>query len=710
MSRFKLCEKCRDDYVRFGDIRRHAQTIACGQCGPEVKLYMNAYERTSDVDIKHEEHITANSRNEKIVDGYEAIDETIGLIKQGKIVAVKDIGGYHFCFDPFCDEAGRRLRKFKKRDNKPFAVMFCDIDEIKKYAFVSEKEEEILKSDARPIVLLDTVEVSSREGDGSVALAASVCGVSDRVGAMLPCNPIQLLLLKELKALVMTSGNRGGEPIITNDSDIIDMWRDGTVDAVLTHNREILNGLDDSIFQVVKIPFLNEVSQETPEACEASCEFVQTIRRARGIVPEPVELPFSLTEDVIAAGGDLKSVFALGRKNMAYLSGHFGDLEDVASSKAYRGAIESLTDLLGIDPKIAVCDAHPGYRSAKMISDYIYNKNKSSHRLTGGADLSGAVTEKTKYINKISHHYAHVASVMAEHDLKEDVIGLAFDGTGYGDDGTVWGSEFLLCHDHGYERVGHFSSIPMIASDDAAKNAYLSLYAYLYQAEKRGLLTSGETEALFELLSGKEKLIKEYGLFCAAMDSDVNAVRSSSMGRLFDAAGAALGICHVNTYEGECAVMLEQAANHHLRSVYTIEKCTDYNMIEPSDIWVPVKMVSADDSKSVSGGCYEADSVFLMAGLVREKLYGENIDRIAFMFHQAIADASLGIMTAIRSDLRFKSGVTALSGGTMCNRVLLSLLIPAAVREGFKVYINEKVPCGDGGIALGQLYSVGNSL
>ena len=413
------------------------------------------------------------------------------------------------------------------------------------------------------------------------------------------------------------------------------------------------------------------------------------IRRARGIVPEPVKLPFILKNDVIAAGGDLKSVFALGRKNMAYLSGHYGDLEDVASSRAYREEIASYTRLLGIKPEQAVCDAHPGYISARIIKDYIYNDAMK----TGSSEPIDADPDAAIRLSKVGHHYAHVASVIAEHGLNQPVIGLAFDGTGYGDDGTVWGSEFLFCHDCKYERVGHFSSIPMIASDDAAKNAFISLYAYVYAAEKRGLLTSGEIDALFESDSHKN----EYRLFCSAADAGINTVSSSSMGRLFDAASAALDICGNNSYEGECAIMLEQAARRYLRSI-SADRDGLLSEIEPSDLWAPVQRDSV------------ADSVFLMASLIKEKLYGEDADRIAFMFHQAVADASVMIIQDAEGRVTESTDTVVLSGGTMCNRVLLSLLIPTVRRAGFKVYINEKVPCGDGGIALGQLCLGGNSL
>ena len=740
MAEFDLCGECQADYTRPGDIRRHAQTIACEVCGPEVKLYIS-YDSVSAGDLKDsggcDETVvwgdqTGSVRHETVemgklqadCTGGAAVDKAIELIRQGRIIAVKDIGGYHFCFDPFCDEAGRQLREFKHRDRKPFAVMFDSIDEIKKYAYVSAKEKELLTSPARPIVLLENKNsdhlpdssfhdeaVPKKEDNESVSWGESICMNSSRIGAMLPCNPLQLLLLRELKVLVMTSGNRGGEPIITDDEEMLSLMGEGAVDAVLSHDREILNGLDDSIYQVLKIPKNTseeegdsgiEISLEEKESSRGN-EHIQILRRARGLVPEPVRLPFSLTEDVLAAGGDLKSVFAFGRKNMAYLSGHFGDLEDVQAAAAYRTGIGNLERLLGVHPERAVYDLHPNYLSKKIIQEY-------SHYSSG--DIS------------VQHHCAHIASVMAEHALTGDVLGLAFDGTGYGEDGSVWGSEFLLCGDHGFERAGHFSSIPMIASDDAAKRAELSLYAYLYEAEKRGFLVGGEIEALFELMSGDGKTEgyqKGYDFFRKAVNAGVNTVSSSSMGRLFDAASAALGICYENSYEGECAIMLEQAAEAYTRQLKW-ELTGDglavlsTDMYEPSDIWAPVRTVTSETG-SDHGGLRSghdgttaktvADSVFLIAGLVKQRLYGEEAGRLAFMFHQSIADASAEVCRSVR-DQHGDITQVALSGGTMCNRILLSLLIPALERDGLDIFINEKVPCGDGGLALGQLWAAHN--
>ncbi|MBO4395197.1 MAG: carbamoyltransferase HypF [Eubacterium sp.] len=689
MKKFPMCTECGNEYVREGDIRRHAQTIACAECGPKVRLYeaRSGCPKLDNGDTNGDGINSDSVRGAVGRDGIgslladEAVFAAIRLIKSGCIVAVKDIGGYHFCFDPDNEQAAVRLRRFKNRERKPFAVMFPDIRSVRKYCRVSDAEEKLLLSPARPIVLAD-----KKKG---MDFAPSVCGNSRQIGAMLPCNPIQILLTRECGPLVMTSGNRGGEPIITDDETMLgflgtslqktetgQLFEDDSVsmglcvpDAVLTHDREILNGLDDSIFQVTEVCGQN---------------YIQVLRRARGIVPEPVGLPIEFDKDVFAAGGDLKAVFALGRKNYAYLSGHFGDAEDSRAFYARGKGIESMERLLGIKPDIYICDKHPGYHTASLPDPV-----------------------------RVQHHYAHILSVAAEHGLTGRFLGVAFDGTGYGDDGTIWGSEFLLCTDDGYKRVGHFSAISMTGGDGSARDARLSLYAYLYAAECRGLLNSAEIDCFFkhrENISHMDKTSdinlptydvvsegcdrNEYQTVASAIRSGINTVVSSSMGRLFDAVCALLGICYTNTYEGECACMLQAAAEEWLEAHNgSVNNTSEFNddftpgevMTYMPEMWFPVKPG------------YEIDSVFYFAQMVRHFNYGEDIGKLSLDFHASVADATTELCAQIACTQ------VALSGGTMCNRLLLKRLMMSLKKRGMTVYINEKVPPGDGGISLGQL-------
>lgn len=605
MSFFKLCDECEADYKRPHDIRRHAQTIACEKCGPKLKLICGGGDELY-------------SEN--------ALNEAVKMLREGKILAVKDIGGFHFCFDPYCDEAGKRLREYKHREQKPFAVMFCDTLQIKEMAFVSETEQKLLTSTERPIVLLK----KNKDKD----FAPSVCEGYVSVGAMLPSNSLQILLLDELKTLVMTSGNRGGEPIATQDEPMLEALHAGFIDGVLTHDREIINGQDDSIYQVTKV---------------GDTEYIQIIRRARGCVPEPIRMNVSFDQDMFAAGADLKNVFALARKNMAYLSPHFGDLDDIRCVKSRERGIATLKTLTGIDPKIAICDYHPGYISTKKTK------------------------EEYESVSQIQHHFAHVASVMAEHGLQGDIIGVAFDGTGYGDDGTIWGSEFFRIKEKGYERAGHFSSVTMTGGDSAALDGNIALNCYLVEAQNRGLLTQGEID---EIVSKKDS----YELTKKAIFAGINTIKSSSMGRLFDAVSALLDICDKNTHEGECAMKLQAEA----------EKQYETEPSQVANVWAPVKK---------DGDMLVADSVYLISMLAKSVLYGEDKGELALQFHMAVADASSQIIC----DLNCDDQPVVLSGGCMCNSLLLKLLIPQLSKVGREVYLNEKVPCTDGGIALGQL-------
>ena len=638
MKEFSLCDACRREYEQVGDIRCYAQTIACAECGPELRLYESAGGDVSKPDAA----------------GENALSRAASMLKEGRVLAVKGIGGYHFCFDPESEEAAVRLREYKNRENKPLAVMFPDVDAIREKAVVSETEERLLTSAARPIVLVD-----KKEGED---FAPSVCGTSTRIGAMLPCNPIQILLMQACGPLVMTSGNPGGEPIVTEDAPMVEALGKGFPDAVLAYNRDIVNGLDDSICQVVKLPEGIRIEGENPARKEN--EIVQILRRARGFVPEPVELPCELSKDMFAAGGDLKSVFAIGRGRYAYMSGHFGDLENPVAGAAREQGIAHLEEVLDIHPEQAVCDRHPGYFSVKKLDNPI----------------------------KIQHHYAHIASVMAEHGIKGPVLGVAFDGTGYGDDGSIWGSEILRCDGADYERRGSFLTIPLIGGDASAKDARTILYAYLNAALNRNLLTEGEITEIVNHLDGAAT-VNNYHIVASALDAKVNIVYSSSMGRLFDAAAALLHIGFQNSYEGECAELLEAAAEKWLRGR---DDSQDEDEIEISDVWAPVK-----DVKTL--GVWQADGVYLLAGLARRMLYGDDPSYLAYEFHLAVADATTELLAEIRGDE--KEIPVALGGGCMCNRLLLELLIPKLSAAGFPVYINEKVPSGDGGLAPGQLYA-----
>ena len=625
MDDFSMCEACAEEYTEKGNIRRHAQTIACRDCGPKLKYIQGKTESCV------QDGMGKNPQDYlQIYDEQQAISEAVHALLQGKIGAIKDIGGYHFALLPTNSLVASRLREFKNRDKKPFAVMFLNLDEVREYCEVSEKEAALLTSSARPIVLL------KKKKD----FVPEICGESDRIGALLPCNPLQILLLEETGPLVMTSGNRGGEPIIISEEEMLP-YIGNDIDFMLTHNREILTPLDDSIYQVT----------ENGE--------VQLIRRARGLAPEPIRIHRRLSKDTFAAGGDLKAVFALGRENMVYLSQYFGDLEDVRCMESRQQGCKHMEELLEIQPELTVGDLHPAYVSAQNMK------------------------------KKIQHHHAHVASVIAEHGLVGKVLGVACDGTGYGTDGTIWGSEFLLCDEEKMTRMGHFSSVKLVGGDASAKQADMTLCSYMLEARERGL----DVEDFFLEYEKDDKYLEKnntYKLQEMAWKQNINTVYSSSMGRLFDAAAALLDICHYNSYEGECAIKLEQAA--HVGKV-EIEQVLHLSVCESKRV-LQMFCIEKDN-------CLQADSTQLLVDLYHMKsCYSKEI--LAYLFHHAVANAIVEMADKI-CEMQGVSNI-ALSGGTFINRILLSEVESGLKRKGKNVYINEKVPCGDGGIALGQIY------
>ncbi|MGN1203231.1 MAG: Sua5/YciO/YrdC/YwlC family protein, partial [Eubacterium sp.] len=414
------------------------------------------------------------------------------------------------------------------------------------------------------------------------------CGESDYIGAFLPCNPIQLMILNQVSPLVMTSANISGEPIIIDDNEI----KKFNVD-VLSHNREILTPLDDSVMCVVR-------------------GRTQFLRRARGYVPLSIEIDNRAKKDTLCLGGDLKAVFGFHRDNYVFLSQYFGDLDNKDVFDCYKANITRFANLHGFKKSRIAADAHPNYYSSNIFKNDV----------------------------KIQHHQAHAASVIAEHKLKDKVLCFAFDGTGYGDDGAIWGSEVFLFDGKCFKRVEHLQYTKMLASDEVSKDAALALACYL----------------------GGNELVDK------ALKNNINTVLSSSMGRLFDAVCALLDIKHHNTYEGECACALESAAKKAEKAYRLVPS------LNPVDILDQIKKAEHKASK----------------------------EEIALGFHMMICDLIADIAVKYKNSDNVNQ--IALSGGVFNNRIITSSSISLLEEKGFSVYINERVPCGDGGIALGQAY------
>ena len=614
MEDFDLCPDCCKEYTEQGNIRRHAQTIACRKCGPRLsflRLPLNNQEKI--VKIENQDN--------------SCMEAAVELLKQGGILALKDIGGFHLVADPFREETVAALRQIKGRERKPFAVCFPDVKAVKDYCHISSQEEELLNLSARPIVLL-------RRKEGQKSLNSLVCMSSPDIGAMLPCNPVQIMLTEALGPLIMTSANLSGEQI-TIDNDKMQEWMKAASGryglevglGILSHNRRIVTPLDDSILRLVN-------------------GRRQTLRRARGFVPDPV--PFPNDRQIFAAGGDLKACFCYTGDQKAYLSQHFGDLMEESCFDTYRQEIERMKNIFGFSPDRSVCDNHPGYVSASF-----------------GLEVQGSEVQRFT----VQHHRAHVASVMAEHNIRKPVLGFAFDGTGYGDDGTIWGGEVFYYDglkklSSGLERVAHLEPVKLIGGDEGAKNTDTILQGYLKQL---GMEKAFEEQGFFR---GKE-------LIGRALELGINTVMSSSMGRLFDAVSALLNICHYNSYEGEAAIELENLA---------AEADKAYKL--------SFQLITGED-----GSCWiSAQSLFEGIG----RAITENVSgcEIARGFIYAIADVIVDIAELFAD----KNTAIVLSGGTFLNRILLERVEGLLGEKGYLVYRNEQVPPGDGGLCLGQAY------
>lgn len=603
MEAFSMCQPCRAEYEGEGR-RQHAQTISCCDCGP--KLFYEGLQEDA------------------------AFYAAVKKLKNGEILAVKGIGGFQLVCLPQHEETVQYLRFMKGREKKPFAVMFEELEQIREVCEVSKREEELLTSSARPIVLLH----KKKEVFG-----VNVSGDSRYLGVFLPNTPLHSLLLRETGPLIVTSCNLSSEPIMTKEDQVLD-WNPPKLKGVLDHDREILSPLDDSVAYV-------------------SGDRVRLVRRSRGYVPLPILLSPDVRRilpeigsSVLAMGSDLKSVFGLFAGNRVVLSQCFGDMEHHAIYKAYREELDRLEGLLETRPEVAVCDLHPGYETVGL-----------ANRLLAEG--------KVKQVISVQHHHAHTASVMAEHGL-DSCIGVAFDGTGYGTDGAIWGSEFFCCNGKDAGRRGHLEYVNFCGGDEVSKDGSLALLCYLANA--------GAPEA--------EIPDERYSLVQAALKTETATFRSCSMGRLFDAVSALLGIRKINTYEGECAIALENAA---------------WEAIEAGKNPYSLGFSVTVQGGNVTEATWTASAMTLIMEM--QKVFREgtvSAEELALGFHYAIA----GLVTQICDLIRRETGElrVTLSGGVFANRLLTALCEDRLTKAGFTVYENEKVPCNDGGIALGQAY------
>jgi hydrogenase maturation protein HypF len=590
MSWFAMCSDCRLEYENPLNRRFHAQPIACPACGPKVWL---EGERASQ---------------DPIADARE-------LLSQGKILAVKGLGGFHIACDAASAQAVGRLRLRKGRPAKPFAVMMASIEIVRKYCELGEMEQRWLTRRERPIVILHRKQ--------NCPLAEELAPGQNSIGVMLPYTPLHYLLIKPdvdfPEALVMTSGNLSDHPIVYTNAGAREQLSQ-IADGFLMHDRDIHIGCDDSILRI-----------------ESENEYL--IRRSRGISPAPLRLAWN-SAPILAVGAELKNTFCFTSGERALLSQHIGNLENYEVLNSYERSLDHFEQLFRIKPEVLAYDLHPDYLATRYA-------------------LTRAEQEGIPAIG-VQHHHAHIAACMAEHGLDQGhVLGMVFDGTGYGTDGAIWGGEVLLADYQNFVRLAHLRSVPLLGGDAAVKHPWRQALVWLDQCDIEW------TSSNFPVSQPDLDILRQQ------LEGGINAPPTSSMGRLFDAVSALLGICHTVTYEGQAAIELEQFADEAEPGSY--EFALSENVLDPRPV---------------------------IHSLMLDLKKGTDPSLIAARFHNAVSDSVVSV--AERSREQYGVRRVVLSGGVWQNMKLLRRSLTALQKAEFQAYVHQKVPCNDGGIALGQ--------
>lgn len=653
MDRFPMCPECAAEYANPLDRRFHAQPDACFNCGPHIMW------REASVGDEPGEAAAPLAVGTTRETSDAIIDRCVELLAVGGIVAIKGLGGFHLSCDASNEQAVAELRRRKRRSNKPLAVMVRSLADAERLCHISDVERGLLAGSIRPIVLLRRRAVcESGDSPDALALAPSVAHDLPELGVMLPYTPLQHLLLAAaeacgMHALVMTSGNLSEEPIETDD-DLA--WEHlvaaGIADALLGNDRAILSRYDDSVVRVVD-------------------GAVMPVRRARGYAPQPLPLPAldGTPSCVLACGPQQKATIALTREGAngeatCFVSQHIGDVENGGTFDAWNAARTRLEDLFDLVPAALACDVHPSYLSSQWAREQARKCNLP--------------------LVEVQHHHAHIASVMAEAiaagqlTTDERVLGIAFDGTGAGTDGTIWGGEFLVASLGGFERAAHLRTWALPGGAASVRDARRNAFALLSEL---GLLEHPGAARLLDSLDEQTRSVT-----ATMIERGINSPRTSSMGRLFDAAAAILGICGKATYEGEPAIELEAAAWCALGSE---SACPTGNMASFS-----VTESSRPDD------CHVLNSRPLFEALLEGIRTGVPADRLALGFHIAITHAT----THVACEICEREGLdtVALSGGVFMNRLLLQLLTHELKDAGLAVLVPHAVPVNDGCIAYGQ--------
>jgi hydrogenase maturation protein HypF len=607
MTDFKPCPACEQDYQAIDNRRFHAQTIACPNCGPNLSLL--------------------DESGNLLAEKHDALRKAIGHLQNGKIVAIKGIGGYQLLVDATNQQAVDRLRLRKHRPQKPFALMVADLGTVQQLCKINELEQQALCSAAAPIVLLnrhDTgKEFINSEANEFGPISALAPG-SNLLGIMLPNSPLHHLLLSKditeqpLHMLVATSGNRHNEPICITEQQALARLA-GIADYFLTHDRPILRPLDDSVVRLINGK-------------------ITVLRRARGYAPLPITLKTAMP-DTLALGGQLKSTIAISHENHIVLSQHLGDLDVDATQLQFQTTLTDLQNFYQIAPTRIMHDLHGGYASSQFAAN---------------------LPQPTR---PVQHHYAHALSCMAEHGLEPPALGICWDGSGLGSDNTLWGGEFLLITEQGFERFAHFAPFPLPGGHKALLEPRRAALGLLYEIfgsnvfERQGLPFSAQ----------------ELNLLQSALSRQLNCPRTTSVGRLFDAIASLLELCHINGYEGQAAMALEQSA-----SSSASDQHYDFHIQPKTPLIVDWKITLKQ---------------------LLEDIDHSAVELIAAKFHNTLAEIILAVA------LRAEQKTIILSGGCFQNARLTENAAQRLKRAGFEVYCHENIPPNDGGLALGQLYA-----
>jgi hydrogenase maturation protein HypF len=602
MAPFEMCGPCAAEYHDPADRRFHAQPVCCPDCGPDLVL-------------------TDGQRRPLAGAGDDALGAAVARLAGGDIVAVKGLGGYHLAVRADDETAVARLRARKHREEKPFAVMVADLEAAAALCDFGAEEAALLTGLRRPIVL-----APKRDG---IAVAPSAAPGNRSLGLMLPYTPLHHLLARDLGVpVVLTSGNLTDEPIASTDDDAFARL-DAIADCFLLHDRAIHIRTDDSVVRAFRGK-------------------VFLVRRSRGFAPEPVLLPWTFPRPVLATGAELKSTFCLAKDRRAFVSHHIGDLENYETYASFRDGIEHFGRIFDIEPEVVAHDLHPEYLSTKHAHEVASLEE-------GGVELTG-----------VQHHHAHIASCLADNGEAGPVIGVAFDGLGFGPDGTIWGGEILVADLAGFERVAHLAPVPMPGGAAAIREPWRMAAAYA-DAAFEGAVPDG--------LPVMGRHPDRWAQVTSIARAGVSAPLTSSAGRLFDAVAALLGVRDTVSYEGQAAIELEQLADPVEGGAYELELAE-------------------------GGGALQLLGGGLVRAVVADQAAGTPGPLIAARFHNGLAAGVAAVCRRLRAERGL--GTVALSGGVFQNLLLLERCVAGLERDGFRVLLHGRVPPNDGGISLGQ--------